>query len=381
MKVYVSSPVSDRPAHLSLRDAGRYAASCVASPSACGTDVSIGCFFDGTRNHRLASKKRGDRSESNVSRLFDVYDADRLRSEGRRRNKFSSYIQGVGTEALKEIGDTGTGWHARAGAAAGWGGEGRVNWMLMQIQDHLLTHFAETTVTTAMGFDSAVPIARKMSADLRLHLQDVERLAQAARMSLSNYLAVNQGQEEIDLRNSLSGGFWNMVGALQRVRGTHLARADHTSRRAVLQERRAFLAKKVAPFQAQNPRVDRIRVSVFGFSRGATEARVFCNWLGDACDPGPGPLRLCGIPVQIDFVGLFDTVASVGAAQSFFESVFDGHGGWASAEDLRIPADVRRCVHMVAAHEVRGSFPVDLVDGANCEQIIYPNLRRRRGCV
>ncbi|WP_153855671.1 hypothetical protein [Stenotrophomonas sp. MH181796] len=52
-----------------------------------------------------------------------------------------------------------------------------------------------------------------------------------------------------------------------------------------------------------------------------------------------------------------------------------------AAEDLRIPADVRRCVHMVAAHEVRGSFPVDLVDGANCEQIIYPNMRRRRGCV
>ncbi|HDS1675385.1 TPA: DUF2235 domain-containing protein [Stenotrophomonas maltophilia] len=341
----------------------------------------MGCFFDGTRNHRLASKKRKDMSESNVSRLFDVYDLGRAKGIGRRPTNFASYIQGVGTEALREIGDTGTGWHARAGAAAGWGGEGRVNWMLMKVQDHLLTHFAETTVTTAMGFDSTVPIARKMSADLRLHLQDVERLAQAARMSLSNYLAVNQGQEEIDLRNSLSGGFWNMVGALQRVRGTHLARADHIARRAVLQERRAFLAKKVAPFQKQNPRVDRIRISVFGFSRGATEARVFCNWLGDACDPGPGPLRLCGIPVQIDFVGLFDTVASVGAAQSFFESVFDGHGGWATAEDLRIPADVRRCVHMVAAHEVRGSFPVDLVDGANCEQIIYPNLRRRRGCV
>ncbi|WP_345776095.1 hypothetical protein [Stenotrophomonas maltophilia] len=261
-----------------------------------------------------------------MSRLFDVYDADQLRREGQRRKKFSSYIQGVGTEALKEVGDTGTGWHARAGAAAGWGGEGRVNWMLMQVQDHLLDHFTGITVTKAMGFDSTVPVARKMSADLRLSLQDVERLAQAARMPLSNYLAVNQGEKELDLRNSLSGGFWNMVGALQRVRGTHLTRADHAARRAVLQERRAFLAKKVAPFQAQNPRVDRIRLSIFGFSRGAAEARVFCNWLGDACDPGPGPLRLCGIPVQIDFMGLFDTVASVGAAQSFFESVLDGHG-------------------------------------------------------
>ena len=374
MRVTTSRPVSEAATRLNLQEEAKGAGAALGSSSDCGLDVSIGCFFDGTRNHRLNAHRLQNRTESNVARLFDVFDLEQMRKPGERAVRFASYIQGVGTEALKEIGDTGTGWHARAGAAAGWGGEGRVNWMLMQVQDHLLTHFAETTVTTAMGFDSTVPVARKMSADLRLRLQDVERLAQAARMSLSNYLAVNQGQEEIDLRNSLSGGFWNMVGALQRVRGTHLARADHVARRAVLQERRAFLEKKVAPFQKQNPRVDRIRISVFGFSRGATEARVFCNWLGDACDPGPGPLRLCGIPVQIDFVGLFDTVASVGAAQSFFESVFDGHGGWASAEDLRIPADVRRCVHMVAAHEVRGSFPVDLVDGANCEQIIYPGV-------
>jgi len=52
-----------------------------------------------------------------------------------------------------------------------------------------------------------------------------------------------------------------------------------------------------------------------------------------------------------------------------------------AAEDLRISADVRRCVHMVAAHEVRGSFPVDLVDGANCEQIIYNGMCRSRRCI
>ncbi|MBE5271164.1 DUF2235 domain-containing protein [Stenotrophomonas sp. B2] len=311
---------------LNDREAARNAGASAGSSSDCGTDLFLGCFFDGTRNHRLNSLRRQDKTESNISRLFDVFDRDQGSNSDKRATRFASYIQGVGTEALKEVGDTGTGWHARAGAAAGWGGEGRVNWMLMQVQDHLLTHFAETTVTSAMGFDSPVPVARKMSADLRLSLQDVERLAQAARMPLSNYLAVNQGEKELDLRNSLSGGFWNMVGALQRVRGTHLARADHAARRAVLQERRAFLAKKVAAFQAQNPRVDRIRLSIFGFSRGAAEARVFCNWLGDACDPGRGPLRLCGIPVQIDFMGLFDTVASVGAAQSFFESVLDGHG-------------------------------------------------------
>ncbi len=56
-------------------------------------------------------------------------------------------------------------------------------------------------------------------------------------------------------------------------------------------------------------------------------------------------------------------------------------GSRVAAEDLRIPADVRRCVYMVAAHEVRGSFPVDLVDGANCEQIIYNGMCRSRGCI
>ena len=37
-----------------------------------------------------------------------------------------------------------------------------------------------------------------------------------------------------------------------------------------------------------NPKIERIRVSIFGFSRGAAEARVFANWLKDACDPPEG---------------------------------------------------------------------------------------------
>ena len=63
---------------------------------------------------------------------------------------------------------------------------------------------------------------------------------------------------------------------------------------------------------------------MFGFSRGAAQARVFCNWLTDALDSDSS---LCGIPLQVDFLGIFDTVASVGLANSSL--VFDGHGGWA----------------------------------------------------
>lgn len=373
MKTSIAPACPDAPTTLNDRERARQAGNAVEPGGAgCGIELYLGCFFDGTRNHRENAIARGDHTESNVGRLFDAFNKDIDRRYSARLHRFASYIQGVGTEARDKTGDSGTGWHARAGAAAGWGGEGRINWMLMEVQDLLIRHFSGSTLTEAMGFKETPPIVKRMSADMRLTLQDVERLAKAANLPLANYLAVNQGDAEIALRNSLSGGFWNTINALRRVRGTHLTRADHAARRQVLQERRHFLAGQVAPFQQQNPRVDRIRLSVFGFSRGATEARVFCNWLADACDPGEGPLRLCGIPVQVDFVGLFDTVASVGAAQSFFEDVFAGHGGWAAAEDLRIPADVRRCVHMVAAHEVRGSFPLDLVEGANCEQIVYP---------
>jgi len=170
MRVVVSSPASENITELNDREAARSAGASAGSSSDCGIDLFLGCFFDGTRNHRLNSLRRQDKTESNIARLFDVYDRDQGSSPGGRADRFASYIQGVGTEALKEIGDTGTGWHARAGAAAGWGGEGRVSWMLMQVQDHLLTHFAESTVTTAMGYDSTVPVARKRSAHLRLRL-------------------------------------------------------------------------------------------------------------------------------------------------------------------------------------------------------------------
>ncbi|MBH1431485.1 DUF2235 domain-containing protein [Stenotrophomonas maltophilia] len=149
---------------LNRRELARNAGAIFGSFSECGVELFIGCLFDGTRNHRLNSHRLGNKTESNIARLFGIFDRDQSRSPSRRAVRFASYIQGVGAEALKEIGDTGTGWHARAGAAAGWGGEGRVNWMLMQVQDHLLDHFAGTTVTKAMGFDSTVPIARKMNA-------------------------------------------------------------------------------------------------------------------------------------------------------------------------------------------------------------------------
>ena len=100
-------------------------------------------------------------------------------------------------------------------------------------------------------------------------------------------------------------------------------------------------------------------------------------------------MSLGGFDVQFDFLGLFDTVASVGAGNTLGNSIvgklFDGHGAWADAEDsLRIPPGVK-CVHLVAAHELRRSFPLDsisvkgqLPDG--CEEIVVPGVHSDVGC-
>jgi hypothetical protein len=43
---------------------------------------------------------------------------------------------------------------------------------------------------------------------------------------------------------------------------------------------------------------------------------------------------------------------------------------------MAVPSYVRRCVHMVAAHEPRGSFPLDLIDSApdGRDEIVYPGV-------
>jgi hypothetical protein len=124
----------------------------------------------------------------------------------------------------------------------------------------------------------------------------------------------------------------------------------------------------------KRPRIKLLNLSVFGFSRGAAEARAFCNWLLQCCRDDGGAFTFCGIPIRFQFLGIFDTVASVGLADS--SPVGSGFLDWADGT-LKIPMAVERCLHLVAAHEIRSSFPLSSGrdDGAypeNCSEIVYP---------
>ncbi len=111
-------------------------------------------------------------------------------------------------------------------------------------------------------------------------------------------------------------------------------------------------------------RVDEINLAAFGFSRGATEARAFMHWLAvhSKVTRSGNQLRYDGVPLNIKFLGIFDTVESVGGA---------GVNRLPELIKTTVPAFVERCTHIVAAHELRAAFPLTVVDGhRRC--IVYP---------
>jgi hypothetical protein len=156
-------------------------------------------------------------------------------------------------------------------------------------------------------------------------------------------------------------------------------------------------------------KISQINVAVFGFSRGAAEARGFVHQLiaDKYCLKGEENLywiKDCGIvdgpKLEIYYMGILDTVASVGVGGSRMESSAPwmlaplgllgvagagamllndegGHEGW--ARDLSIPKYVRKCDHYIAAHEVREKFPSDSTRIGNSvppqvNEVLYPGM-------
>lgn len=100
--------------------------------------------------------------------------------------------------------------------------------------------------------------------------------------------------------------------------------------------------------------IKQINLSVFGFSRGAALARAFTNRVLELCKDADSGLTYEGYPIRVNFLGLFDTVASFGLPAQNVQVPF-------RTRDLRVSPLVERCVHYVAGHEVRFAFPVDLI--------------------
>ena len=310
---------------LSARDQARRMAAfgCLAENKApvCYRSIWVGMFFDGTNNNKERDQEKvadpKQRSHSNIVVLHDAYRDDV------REGYFPFYMPGVGTPFPK----VGERTESSDGKAMAVGGEARIYWAMIQ---------AYNAIHRAVD-SGGLPLVTD---------------AEALRCITGTSLLAARGM--FKLADSRRRGFF---GGLE--------------------------ARLLSAIKGKRPEVKLLNLSVFGFSRGAAEARTFCNWMVDLCSVRDDSLHFCGIPIRFQFLGLFDTVASVGMADSTpivgspgGLNLVDGLMGWADGT-MAIPAAVERCVHYVAAHEIRKSFPLSTArNGAvypsNCHEVVYP---------
>lgn len=270
----------------------------------CQVVANIGTFFDGTDNNR--DRDRPNLADTNIVRLHSAYYDDPLSGYN------ATYIPGVGTK-FPEIGED---HDSKLDAGCAFGCEGRAIFGLLSVFNALHYRCFRSNM-----FDEKAVLALCRNS---LNVPDSDDRENLAKLGVHS-------------------------GLLQTKIGSNNIRREFLTRQAGHLE---------AKLKEGKPHVVECFLDVFGFSRGAAQASVFCNWLDELLVGG----RLAGVPVRIRFVGIFDTVASAGfwsGISALVTNSTGGHGAWASAAALRIPASVQNCVHMVAMHELRRNFPLD----------------------
>jgi uncharacterized protein (DUF2235 family) len=112
-------------------------------------------------------------------------------------------------------------------------------------------------------------------------------------------------------------------------------------------------------------RVDEINVSAFGFSRGAATARAFMHWLRAHSKVTASGAKLFydGIPVNVKFLGAFDTVESIGTA---------GDNDEPELIKTSVPTFVQKAFQVIAAHELRHAFPITVFGTNRYKQVVFP---------
>ncbi|CAI8785990.1 Rhs element Vgr protein [Pseudomonas sp. IT-P44] len=289
----------------------------------CCKTLHITLAFDGTNNNDQADGASTPNSRSNIARIFHA--SLGAESDMRQAGFIKYYCPGVGTvfpDVEEYIPD-------QQGLVGARGGENRINWGLTRLLDAL---------RLGMG-EGGLPIDKT----------------------------------KLMLKDMATNGYANTFGLGLFESG---AKKRETTLRKEIQDLQDKLKKR--DDSGEKPHILAMRLYVYGFSRGAAEARTFVNWLQELvrCENESGGVeyRFAGLPISINFLGVFDTVAAVGLADSVPFAA--GHMDWADgtmrlpdeAESLSqstaLPDDcsyLKRCVHLVSGHEQRASFPLDSI--------------------
>ena len=294
----------------------------VVQQFSCQKEIRFGLFFDGTGNNRFTDEKK---TKVYLKRLnADNYDPQQLQKttsylsnvaklfllfdENNENSLYKEYIPGVGTPFSAND-------------------EGKPN------------EGEGSIFGSALGYGGN---ARLCYAFWRLYSIILNK------EGLGNGIIWEQSKRPEKIEND--------VDTFPEYLNKHLREAIEKSRR----EKR------------KTSKVSKIILYVFGFSRGAAEARSFVNRLSRLSGSSAAQLKFGGIDVEVKFRGIFDTVASVGMVdiKSFrgngilprwFGSLVDGHWSWASPENLVVPDNIR-CVHYIAGNEARACFPLTMTE-------------------
>lgn len=304
------------------------------SEAKCEINARIGIFFDGTNNNlerdregvRVMLPEQHGSSPAKIGRplLPSEYSHSNIarlfrayQETDRPRGRFSYYIPGVGTP-FDEIGEP---TETSDGKAFGKGGQARIIFALFQIVNSI-----HLTLTEKRLIDD---FAAGRQA------QDYDRI-------VSEY---DRDQSDI---SALVNFFSEHINKL----------------------RQAITANP-------KPAMLSLTLDVFGFSRGAAQAVGFCNLFNDLLEAG----KFASIPASINFLGVFDTVASIGISASVSQTLpvpdrfANGHLSWARRILDPLPPCVRSGRHFIAAHEQRMNFPVTTLEGpSGFKEMYFPGV-------
>jgi hypothetical protein len=312
----------------------------------CSRTLHVTLCFDGTGNNLNNDLYLADpKHPTNIARMFrasigDGYAGGTAHSPGAdrltdapgigRSQYFKYYMPGVGTP-FPEIGDLD---YSLTGLGLASLGEERINWGLMMIIDAL---------RRALG------LPRQDNSTLR-----------AAVKAMGSVHGFESVTGKANRRRIFYTHFWPLLPALRRATSANGGEC----------------------------RLLGVKLYIYGFSRGAAAARGFVSWLHELLSPTEEKTSLkfgdVALPIHVQYLGLLDTVASVGIADIL--PVANGHMGWADGNQHIPEGDfVRRCLHIVASHEQRQCFPSESIrreDGSyppNCTEVIYPGVHSDQG--
>ena len=351
----------------------------------CSKPAYIGLFFYGTNNSYRHAIENNTEQESNVARLYDVFpgqcvpgilppETNWTEDLDIYKRHFKIYVPGVG-KAFSNIGDQ-THWFKslfddKTGAGMAAYGQARIVWALAQVINHIYRYYWS-------GIGSSVLI---MDSEIVMVTENISLINRGLKSNIKEELA-----------DDFATKLWQRKALQPSIIFRQYANNDeywsgHNYKVTIVFREWLLRLKKSINNRVADSNflpLSKIHFYSFGFSRGAAEARAFLNWFIRLCqvdaflnNESGGKLSLAGIPIEHDFMGIFDTVASVGLADMF--SVSTGHSWWGDTDSLQVPPEVGKCVHFVAAHEQRRCFPLDSVYQGQklpeyCEEVVFPGV-------